>query len=84
MCSRFNDSRMLSPGDENLDKFFHARPILDHLKQKLFSLLCFGAWLFAVPLTFDLTGRGIYCLGSMCQNLLQGCSLASVKELKEI
>jgi len=46
-------------------------------------LLCFRDWCFFVPLTFDLAGQRIHCLGSVCRGRLQGCGLASRKEFKE-
>ena len=38
---------------------------------------------FTVPLTFDLAGQRIHCLGSVCRGRFQGFGLVCRKELKE-
>jgi len=73
-------SCMLYPGDQNCDKYFQVRPILDHLKQKnIYCILVTGFSLYN-----SLFGRtGIYCSGLVRHNRVQDCSLASGKELRE-
>ena len=46
--------------------------------------LHFGDWFFSVPLTFDLTRRGVYCLGSVCQSRLRTAVWHLVKSSKKI
>ena len=73
---------MLSPRDENFDKFFQVRPILDHLKQKPFTLF----WGLVIPYTthfwFDRAGNSLFGF-RVLKSFARLRSLAPGKRLKE-
>jgi len=61
---------MLSPGDKNFDNFFQVRSILDHLKQKPFTLFWWLVILCTTHFWFDRAGNFLFEF-SVSSRLLQ-------------